>query len=496
MYYGVDVAETVAELPRDAADSIDLSAIRERISSDIDHEGFVARLEAAEFTRDEILDIELSYNFAKFGHRDQYRESGEPYFLHPRAVAVQLLEIRTALLAAGLEGEARAGVTKDGIVLALHHDTVEDTKLFGGEGLRPGYAREISAFRLLWTYGVDVMCGIDALTKVEAVDHGLTRAEAKRASVEKVNASDPMTRRVKQSDRLHNLRTLGATSPAKQRRIVRATQEHYVPAWERDARDEEPGGAVARILLRLVHEAIADLHESWRGVDEASVPAEPSRDDGPPAIDLGRATAYEILDGIPGLTIVERQLVHFAYDIAAYGHTSTEDAGQDGELSFEQIQGATFDLIDEMTRRRAHDWKLIAGSLLRDTVDHMYIFGSDAIPGLSYERVASRNIAKLFGTDVRDLVLSQTRPTEESPEDRSAFVAQLQAAGPAAVVLHMTDAVERLKSLATRSDPERASYLDRLERYYMPMFESFSAREGRYQDLLVRYLARIHAARA
>lgn len=476
-------------------DGIDLDTLRASIAAEMNHEGFVRLLDAAGFSLDEILDIELSYNLAKFGHREQFRASGEPYFRHPRAVAVQLIEIRRALIEVGRGDEGRAGVTKDGIILALHHDTVEDTKLFGGEGLRGSFAKEISAFRLLWAYGVDVMCGIEALTKVEAGDHGITPAEAKLASVEKVTASDPMTRRVKQSDRLHNLRTLDATPPAKQRRIVRATEEQYLPSWERDAADDDLGGLVSQILLDLVNQTIRELRESWHGQDESKILPE-TRSPAEERFDLERATAYEILDGIPGLTIVERQLVHFAYDIAAYGHTSTEDAGQGGELSFEQIKAATFDLIDEMTRRRSHDWKLIAASLLRDTVEHTYIFGSDAIPGLRYEEVAARNIAKIFGSEVRDLVLSQTRQdvTGAANPNRD-FAERLQAAGPAAVLLQMTDTVERLKKLSGVPEPGQHTFVEMLDREYMPMFEVFSVREGRLQGLLSCYHGKIEASK-
>lgn len=490
------MAGVVPQDPADGPSPIDLDALRDRITGPMSHERFVERLQAAEFTDDEILDIELSYNLAKFGHHEQFRESGEPYFGHPRAVAVQLIEIRHALLEAGRRDEALAGVTRDGIVLALHHDTVEDTKLFGGEGLRGVFAREISAFRLLWTYGVDVMCGIEALTKVEAGDHGISPAEAKLASVEKVTASAPMTRRVKQSDRLHNLRTLGATPPAKQRRIVRATEEQYLPSWERDARSDEPGRVVSKILLDLVRETIRELRHSWRDQDESKILPETPRMPTVEHIDLERATAYEILDGIPGLTIVERQLIHFAYDIAAYGHTREEDAGEDGELSFEQIKAATFDLMDEMTRRRSHDWKLIAASLLRDTVEHTYIFGSDAISGLSYDEVAARNIGKVFGSEVRHLVLSQTRhraSAEAATNPHRAYVERLQFAGPAAVLLQMTDTVERLKKLAGMSEPGQHAFVGLLDREYMPMFETFAEREGRLQDLLRRYLEVIRA---
>lgn len=474
---------------------VDLRRLTEIISQEMSHERFVERLEVARFSPDDILDIELSYNFAKFGHREQYRESGEPYFWHPRAVAVQLVEIRIALFECGRAAEARAGVTKEGLILALHHDTVEDTKLFGGEGLRGAFASEISAFRLLQAYGVDVMCGIDALTKVEAEDHGMSREEAKLASVEKVIASDPMTRRVKQSDRLHNLRTLGVTPPAKQRRIVKATLDQYVPSWRRDAAGGAKGRIVSQILLDLVEQTIAQLEESWKGQDETRFLAESSVEVPVHHIDIERATAYAIIDGIPGLRIVERQLIHFAYDIVAYGSTSEEDAAEDGGLSFDQIKDATFDLIDEMTRQGAHDWKLIAASILRDTVEHDYIFGSDSIPGMTYEEVASRNLAKVFGSEVLHLVLSQTRPAHARDVASSGAsgenLERLPLLGAAAVLLQMTDTVERLKKLGSVSEPGQHAFVATLERGYMPIFEDFAQRPGRLQALLVRYLDKI-----
>jgi hypothetical protein len=481
-----------ASIGRDSpAEAVDLERLEQAISRPVSHRSFIGRLVDAGFSVPDILDIDLSYNFAKFGHRDQFRASGEPYFEHPRAVAWQLIETRIALDEAGFPEQARAGVTKEGLILALHHDTVEDTKLFGGEGLRGSFANEISAFRLLWTYGVDVMCGLEALTKVEASDHGLTPEEAKLASIEKVVASDPMTRRVKQSDRLHNLRTLRATPLEKQKRIAAATEEHYVPSWRRDAVGEDPGRAVSEILLGLSLRALDDLRSSWREGDAGAPKRTP---DSTPEhhLDIERATAYAILEGIPGLRIVERQLVHFAYDIAAYGNTSEQDGVESGGLSFEQIKDATFDLVDEMTRRGAYDWKILAASLLRDTVEHDYIFGSDVIPDLPYEEVASRNIAKIFGSEVCALVRTQTRSVAPGDADTAA---RLRSAGAAGVLLHMTDAYERLKKVAENSSVDASTYLVSLEREVLPVFVEYAERESRLRPLLVCYLDKIQRLR-
>ena len=63
------------------ADAVDLERLEYAIAQPVSHQSFVARLVDAGFSIPDILDIDLSYNFAKFGHRDQFRASGEPLSL-------------------------------------------------------------------------------------------------------------------------------------------------------------------------------------------------------------------------------------------------------------------------------------------------------------------------------------------------------------------------------------------------------------------------------
>ena len=66
-----------------------------------------------EYYTDESRDMLLhAYDFAKDAHRNQRRASGEPYFIHPCAVAEILIEL---------------GLDADTIAAALLHDVIEDT---------------------------------------------------------------------------------------------------------------------------------------------------------------------------------------------------------------------------------------------------------------------------------------------------------------------------------------------------------------------------------
>ena len=150
--------------------------------------------------------LEQAYHVAEEAHEGQVRKSGEPFIEHPLAVAEILADLRldTTTLAA-----------------ALLHDTVEDT--------------EITLARIQEGFGEDVARIVDGLTKLDRLEFR-TRELAQAENVRKMivaMAGDIRVLLIKLADRLHNMRTVGALSPAKQRRMATETLEIYAPLANR-----------------------------------------------------------------------------------------------------------------------------------------------------------------------------------------------------------------------------------------------------------------------
>jgi GTP diphosphokinase / guanosine-3',5'-bis(diphosphate) 3'-diphosphatase len=139
-------------------------------------------------------------------HEGQTRKSGEPYITHPVAVATILADL-------GLDAET--------IIAAILHDTLEDTKLERGE--------------LEGEFGSTVAELVDGVTKLDKMRF-TSRAEADAESFRKMllaMARDLRVILIKLSDRLHNMRTLGAKDAPSRRRIARETLEIYAPIAQR-----------------------------------------------------------------------------------------------------------------------------------------------------------------------------------------------------------------------------------------------------------------------
>lgn len=155
---------------------------------------------------DELPGIEAAYEFSAKLHEGQQRRSGDPYITHPVAVAEIL---------AGLHLDAGT------IKAALLHDVVEDT---------PGTLEEIKT-----RFGEDVALLVDGVSKLDRL-HFDSAAEAQAESFRKMllaMVQDLRVILVKLADRTHNMRTLDALSPEKQRRIARETLEIYAPIANR-----------------------------------------------------------------------------------------------------------------------------------------------------------------------------------------------------------------------------------------------------------------------
>ncbi|NTU80977.1 MAG: bifunctional (p)ppGpp synthetase/guanosine-3',5'-bis(diphosphate) 3'-pyrophosphohydrolase [Chloroflexales bacterium] len=150
--------------------------------------------------------VRRAYALALIAHAGQYRQSGEPYIDHPVAVATILLELR-------LDAESLAA--------ALLHDVVEDTGV-GIELIRTFFGDQIAHL-------------VDGVTKLSGLE-SKSKEEIQAGSYRKMfiaTADDPRVILIKLADRLHNMRTLGATSPAKQKRVARETLDIYAPLAHR-----------------------------------------------------------------------------------------------------------------------------------------------------------------------------------------------------------------------------------------------------------------------
>ena len=150
--------------------------------------------------------LEQAYHVAEEAHEGQVRKSGEPFIEHPLAVAEILADLRldTTTLAA-----------------ALLHDTVEDT--------------EITLARIQEGFGEDVARIVDGLTKLDRLEFR-TRELAQAENVRKMivaMAGDIRVLLIKLADRLHNMRTVEALAPGKQRRMATETLEIYAPLANR-----------------------------------------------------------------------------------------------------------------------------------------------------------------------------------------------------------------------------------------------------------------------
>ncbi len=170
--------------------------------------GFIRQAELVDLVRayDRDADEDIlnrAYIFAMKAHGDQTRQSGDPYFSHPLAVAAILTELR-----------ADAAT----VVTALLHDVVEDTDYTIGD-IQKHFGAEIARL-------VD---GVTKLSRIELRDEASKQAENFRKFVVAM-ADDVRVLLVKLADRLHNMRTLHyIANTEKRQRISLETMEIYAP---------------------------------------------------------------------------------------------------------------------------------------------------------------------------------------------------------------------------------------------------------------------------
>lgn len=162
--------------------------------------------------------IRKAYEFAAAAHEGQFRRTGEPYVIHPLSAATVVAELR---------------MDSDAIIAALLHDVVEDCGVDGEEIARK--------------FGKDVRRLVDGVTKLGrlkvlqpgASDRPISPPDENDPQAENLRkmfvamAEDIRVVLIKLSDRLHNMRTLYALAPDRQKAIAKETIEIYAPLAHR-----------------------------------------------------------------------------------------------------------------------------------------------------------------------------------------------------------------------------------------------------------------------
>ena len=155
----------------------------------------------------DFVHIESAYHFAKRCHQGQRRKSGEPYIIHPLAVAQIVAE--------------ELKLDSESIEAALLHDCIEDTA-----------ATYADIARLFSPTVADLVEGVSKLTRIQYA----TKEDEQMENLRKMliaMSKDIRVILIKISDRLHNMRTMEYQSPAKQKQKSLETMEIYAPIAHR-----------------------------------------------------------------------------------------------------------------------------------------------------------------------------------------------------------------------------------------------------------------------
>jgi len=164
-------------------------------------EGSIAYL-----NQSEIGEVKRAFVLAEKAHEGQCRASGEPYIVHPVAVARIL---------ASMHLDCKS------IIVALLHDVIEDTT-YTKDDIRQEFDNEIA----------DLVDGVTKLTQIKFN----TRAEAQAENFRKMllaMTKDVRTIIIKLADRMHNMQTVQHLDFVRRRRIARETLDIYAPLARR-----------------------------------------------------------------------------------------------------------------------------------------------------------------------------------------------------------------------------------------------------------------------
>ena len=168
-------------------------------------EDILKELEKHQISEEDSKKIRKSYQLAAEIHKNQYRQSGEPYIIHPLNVANNLLKMEV--------------YDPDTISAALLHDTIEDAEI---EFTKEDVAELINP---------TVAELVDGVTKMRRMNFSTTNEQTLANTRKIINGltKDVRIILIKLADRLHNMQTLQFKTEKKQKENAIETMELFVP---------------------------------------------------------------------------------------------------------------------------------------------------------------------------------------------------------------------------------------------------------------------------
>jgi GTP pyrophosphokinase len=209
------------------------TAIDKPVATGEDHVSFLRRFRL-KVTPTDLKRLDMAYDMAKYGHRNQFRESGERYFEHVRNTAIILVD--------------ELGVYDVELIMAaLLHDILEDSFLLKGD-------------RTEMIFGARVAYITTTVSKLPKDDPRFATPKQRLLFYhQQIKNGNWEVKLVKLADRLHNLRTLMSCSLEKQKRKLAETKRSYLPLVRDLSSDYRE---TAKQLETAFRQAIATVQKS------------------------------------------------------------------------------------------------------------------------------------------------------------------------------------------------------------------------------------------
>ncbi len=179
-------------------------------------------------------------DFATRVHAGQSRESGEPYYIHPEAVAKIVMEM---------------GMDAESVTAAMLHDVVEDGDNVTVEDIEREFGAEIAKL-------------VDGVTKltISGKQTYITKKQEQAENLRKLFlaiAADVRVVIIKLADRLHNMRTISACPPFKRQRKAKESLEVYAPLAHRFGMGALKGEMEDLSFMHLMPAEYADIKRQF-----------------------------------------------------------------------------------------------------------------------------------------------------------------------------------------------------------------------------------------